>query len=37
MPLTTWPSAAAGINTSPREKQDTNNYIKMKDIISEVI
>lgn len=37
MPLTTWPSAAAGINTSPRGKQDTGNYMKMKDIISEAI
>lgn len=37
MPLMIWPSAAAGINTSPREKQDTSNYTKMQDIISEAI
>lgn len=36
MPLMTWPSAAAGTNTSPREKQDTSNYTRMQDIISEV-
>lgn len=37
MPLMTWPSAAAGTNTSPREKQDTSNYTRMQDIISEVL
>lgn len=30
-----WPSAAAGINTSPRGKQDTSNYTKMQYKISE--
>lgn len=35
MPLMIWPSAAAGINTSPRGKQDISNYTKMQYIISE--
>lgn len=32
-PLMTWPSAAAGISTSPRGKQDSSSYMKIQDII----
>lgn len=32
-PLMIWPSAAAGISTSPRGKQDKEQLHKMQDII----
>lgn len=37
MPLMTWPSAAAGTNTSPRGKQESSNFTEMQSIVSEVI
>lgn len=33
----TWPSAAAGISTSPRGKQDRSSHIKMQDIIEKLL